>query len=340
MPCLFLTYPSARYTVLYLHGNADDLGRCRSFCGALREQFQVHVMAVEYPGYGICPGTYCSEQMVTENAVAALRFIRETLGQSFDSILVFGRSIGCGPALSLAVHYPVGGLILVAPMSSFLSLSRDYTGSLGPMVLTERFPNRERICHVRSSVMIIHGGKDSVIHSRHGKELFKLCKARKLLVMPPEMGHNDDLFADLNVLVVPMLRFFPLPDYSFEELKVPAWAFSRSMCADPHAAAYAETEEGVEVQNATGIFKIKRPLLASAGLLAMNPREEKVISHVVQLPHQRQERTASRSRLAAVQEPQKSPAVADLPPDSLVSAEEIPNEESLAIEESFSLEAL
>ena len=39
----------------------QDLGRCRWFCLFLRDQFQVHVLAVEYPGYGVCPGTTSRE---------------------------------------------------------------------------------------------------------------------------------------------------------------------------------------------------------------------------------------------------------------------------------------
>lgn len=68
VPCLLLKYPYSRFLVLFFHSNAEetsrrfvvpfgeDLGRCYSFCSALRDRCQVHVLAVEYPGYGVCPG--------------------------------------------------------------------------------------------------------------------------------------------------------------------------------------------------------------------------------------------------------------------------------------------
>merc|ERR1712039_243833 len=46
-------------------------------------------------------------------------------------------------------------------------------------------------------------------------------------VCPEHMQHNTNLFADPCYLVVPMLRFFSLPDYSFDEVELPAWAYLR-----------------------------------------------------------------------------------------------------------------
>mmetsp|Transcript_9325 Transcript_9325/g.19269 ORF Transcript_9325/g.19269 Transcript_9325/m.19269 type:complete len:98 (-) Transcript_9325:30-323(-) len=39
------------------------------------------------------------------------------------------------------------------------------------------------------------------------------------------MEHNSNLLADTSYLAVPMLQFFSLPDYSFEELRVPPWVY-------------------------------------------------------------------------------------------------------------------
>ena len=101
VPCLFLPYSSARFLVLFFHSNAEDIGKCYAFCNILREQFQVHVLAVEYPGYGICPGV-CDEKSVMENAFAAFKFVIDVLHWPLDGIKIFGRSIGTGPALALA----------------------------------------------------------------------------------------------------------------------------------------------------------------------------------------------------------------------------------------------
>mmetsp|Transcript_143149 Transcript_143149/g.252647 ORF Transcript_143149/g.252647 Transcript_143149/m.252647 type:complete len:403 (-) Transcript_143149:30-1238(-) len=225
VPCLFLKYPSARFLILYLHSNAEDIGKCYSFCAVIREQFQVHVLAVEYPGYGICPGGPATADTVTENAFAVFRFIREVLKWPTDSIKIFGRSIGTGPAIALAVQYKVSGLILITPFLSIKDLLRDTVGTVVSYLVEERFPSKDRVHLIRSPVLIIHGQKDTLIPCHHGIQLYELCRGRKLLVCPEIMQHNTNLLTDVGYLVLPMLQFFALPDYCFEEIDVPAWAF-------------------------------------------------------------------------------------------------------------------
>lgn len=224
VPCLLLKYPSARFLVLYLHSNAEDIGTCYGFCHVMRVQFQVHVLALEYPGYGMCPGGPATADSVTENAFAVFRFVREVLKWPTDSIKVLGRSIGTGPAISLAVQYKIAGLILVAPFLSIKELLHDAVGVLSYLI-EERFPSKDRVHLVRSPTLIIHGQKDTLIPSRHGATLYDLCRSRKLLVCPEEMEHNTNLLIDPGYLVVPMLQFFSLPDYCFEDIEVPVWAF-------------------------------------------------------------------------------------------------------------------
>lgn len=229
VPCLFLPYSSARFLIFYVHSNAEDIGRCHAFCSSVRAQFQVHVLAVEYPGYGICPGGPCNEQSVTENAFVAFRFVREVLGWPLDSILIMGRSIGCGPAISLAVRYQVSGVIIVCPMLSVKDLVKDVAGPLSYMVHEDRFPNKDRVPLIRSPLLVVHGQKDIMIPCKHGVDLYGACRSRKLLVCPKDMEHNTNLLANVTYFVLPMLQFFSLPDYCFEDIKVPSWAYDKRL---------------------------------------------------------------------------------------------------------------
>lgn len=261
IPCLFLKFPSARFLILYLHSNAEDIGRCYRFCHVMRVQFQVHVLAVEYPGYGICPGGPATAESVTQNALAAFRFVREVLEWPLDGIKVFGRSIGTGPAISLAVQYKVAGLILVAPFLSIKRLLHDAMGMLSCFV-EERFPSEKRMHWVQSPLLIIHGQKDTLVPCRHSAELFILCRQRKMLICPEDMEHNTNLLLHRNYLLVPMLQFFSLPDYSFEDFRVPAWAFPckgarRASPIRPELPAFVEVppEPGLSFQTAVAAPK-------------------------------------------------------------------------------------
>jgi len=225
VPCLLLTYPSARFLIIFFHSNAEDLGRCRGFCCYLREQFQVHVLAVEYPGYGVCPGLPSGET-VMENALAGLRFATETLRWPLDSIKVFGRSIGTGPAVGLASLFSFAGVILVTPFLSVQELFRDRVGPFAGLV-EEWFANEEMAPKITSPTIIIHGQRDELISCRHGEMLYELIRSRKLLVSPPEMEHNTNLLTNLQFFVLPMFQFFALPDYIFQDMHVPAWAYDK-----------------------------------------------------------------------------------------------------------------
>jgi len=229
VPCLLLPYVSARFLVFYLHSNAEDIGRCHAFCSSVRSQFQVHCLAVEYPGYGVCPGGPCDEHKATANAFTAFRFVTEVLKWPLDSIIILGRSIGCGPAISIAVRYQVAGVIVISPMLSVRELCWDVLGPVS-YALEERFPNKDRVPLMSSPFLVVHGQKDSIIPCRHGVELYKACRSRKLLVCPKDMEHNTNLLADISYLVLPMLQFFSLPDYCFEEMNIPSWVYDKRMC--------------------------------------------------------------------------------------------------------------
>ena len=54
IPCLFLKYESGSSKIfLYFHANAEDLGRAYRFLTYIHVYLKMHVIAVEYPGYGV-----------------------------------------------------------------------------------------------------------------------------------------------------------------------------------------------------------------------------------------------------------------------------------------------
>lgn len=222
VPCLLLESKYSRFVCLYFHSNAEDIGNCYHFCRALQLQFEVTVLAVEYPGYGICGGQP-SEVSVNANARLVMDFARDVLGFASDSILVLGRSIGCGPALAISAHLPLGGVILVCPFRSLREIVRHTAGSIIAELIGERFPNQELIKQVVAPLLIVHGQKDRVVPCSHGQALYSLCTSRKRLVCPKDMEHNSNILADPSHFIFPAMHFFSLPDFNFDRLQIPAW---------------------------------------------------------------------------------------------------------------------
>jgi len=179
----------------------------------MRDQFKVNVLAVEYPGYGLLHHMSPSEDGVYEVALTAFRFLVDEVNVRYSQIILFGRSLGTGPAVYLAAQYPVGGLILVSAFSSIKGAVQSIVGRVFAWTFKERFPNNRIIANVSCSTLFIHGECDGLIPAEHSLRLFKRCRARKLLITPPKMEHNSNLFGDASFLAVPAIHFFGFPGY-------------------------------------------------------------------------------------------------------------------------------
>jgi len=213
IPCLWFPAPKAATVILFFHANAEDLGMSFAVLRHVRDQFKVNVLAVEYPGYGLLHHMEPSEAAVYEVALTAFRFLVDEIGVRYSQIILFGRSLGSGPAVFLAAQYPVGGLILVSAFTSIRAAVQSIVGRVVAWTFNERFPNSRIIANVSCSTLFIHGESDSLIPAEHSLRLFKRCRARKLLVTPPKMEHNSNLFGDASFLAVPAIHFFGFPGY-------------------------------------------------------------------------------------------------------------------------------
>jgi len=213
IPCLWLPAPRAAGVILFCHGNAEDLGMSFAFVRHMRDQFKMNVLAVEYPGYGLLTHVSSSEAACKEVVLTAFRFVLDDLKVAYEQIILFGRSIGSGPAIWLASRFPVGGLILVAAFASINQVIKSLVGWLLSTAFLERFPNIALIGNVSCPTLFIHGEKDSLVPPSQSVALFKQCRARKLLITPPSMEHNTNLFTDASFLAVPAINFFGLPGY-------------------------------------------------------------------------------------------------------------------------------
>lgn len=181
---LYLPNPQARYTFLYSHGNAEDLGRARPGLEALRD-LGFAIFAYDYRGYGTSQGTP-SEPAIYQDIDAAYRYLTNTLKLPVDRVIVYGRSVGGGPSIDLASRVPVAGLIVE---STFTTAFRVVTKiSLYPF---DRFANIVKIARVRCPVLIIHGTADRVVPFHHGKALYQRANQPKRLVEVPGADHND-----------------------------------------------------------------------------------------------------------------------------------------------------
>jgi hypothetical protein len=101
------TAPGARYTILFSHGNAEDLGDIEPLLLRL-QALGLDVIAYDYEGYGQSEGRP-SEARVYADIDAVYRYLTEQRGVPSERILAYGRSLGGGPSVDLASREPLGG---------------------------------------------------------------------------------------------------------------------------------------------------------------------------------------------------------------------------------------
>lgn len=181
---IYLPNPDAEYTLLYSHGNAEDIGQGLPKYYAL-QALGFSVFAYDYRGYGLSDGKP-SEPGVYEDINAAYRYLTENLDVPSRKIILYGRSVGGGPAVDLATREPVGGLILE---STFVSAFRVLTRvQIFPF---DKFANLQKIDEVRCPILILHGTEDEVVPLWHAEQLFDAATAPKWSLWVSGANHND-----------------------------------------------------------------------------------------------------------------------------------------------------
>jgi abhydrolase domain-containing protein 17 len=182
---LYLPNPGAAVTLLYSHGNAEDLGHVAPMLEEYRRA-GFAVLAFDYRGYGLSTGGPPSARGATRDMEAVYRHAVSTLGIPPSRIVLVGRSVGSGPATELAARLPVGGLVIE---SGFVSAFRVMTHvSLLPF---DRFHNLLHVRRVRCPVLVIHGREDEVIPWSHGRRLYEAANEPKSFLWVDEAHHND-----------------------------------------------------------------------------------------------------------------------------------------------------
>jgi len=172
IPAFFIERPNAQVTILFSHGNAEDLGMIYDWFNDLARALRVNIMAYDYTGYGKSNGSpheyYCYEDIE-----AAYRYLIEVRRLQPEQIVLYGRSLGSGPSCYLAAKTsregrPVAGVILQSPLLSAYRVAFNFRFTM----VGDKFPNIDYAPHIRCPVFIVHGTLDEVVPFRHGEELF------------------------------------------------------------------------------------------------------------------------------------------------------------------------
>eukprot|EP00927_Polykrikos_kofoidii_P021061 TRINITY_DN20076_c0_g1_i4.p2 TRINITY_DN20076_c0_g1~~TRINITY_DN20076_c0_g1_i4.p2 ORF type:complete len:336 (+),score=51.83 TRINITY_DN20076_c0_g1_i4:200-1207(+) len=225
---------------LYFHPNAVDIGECiedmEAICDGAYDGDAI-IIAPEYPGYGLLNDYEPCVEGIDLVAMTAWQFCFTELSFGADRIMLWGRSIGCGPATRLAwqlggmsatraqmneethpkkqSYVPVGALVLMAPYVSIPAVVEHHTASpflgslVGPMWEVLDYVKDARMQEV--ALCVLHPKKDDIIPSIHGLKVYQeaMCR-RKHGLWLSFAGHNfqpeEDHFAQVKVFLSSVIQ--------------------------------------------------------------------------------------------------------------------------------------
>jgi fermentation-respiration switch protein FrsA (DUF1100 family) len=179
--------PSAgRPVVLYFRGNAQSFSR-------EHERYAQFVadgygfLAFDYRGFPGSPG-----ELSEENVLADALAVFDWLAEREDTILLWGRSLGSGPATYVASQREAEALLLETPFVSAVAVAADRYGFLPVgLLMHDQFPVSEWIEEVEEPVFVAHGTADTTIGYTHGERVYALAPNPVELWIEPEAGHGE-----------------------------------------------------------------------------------------------------------------------------------------------------
>jgi uncharacterized protein len=205
------------FWILHLHGNADTAFSRQQLehVAALRD-LGFAVLAFDYRGFGRSPGV-ASEAHMDQDAYTAYEAMIAR-GVAPERIILWGHSLGSGPAVWLASRERAAALVLFGAFTSIPDAAQDTYPYLPVRWLASvHFDSRSLIGQVHVPVLIAHSVTDRLIPYHHALALFAAAHEPKRLVLLRGAsndglgGHADALYQRCDALAPALSALISAP---------------------------------------------------------------------------------------------------------------------------------
>ena len=172
--------------IVYYRGNAGSFTR-------EHERYEAFVadgygfLAFDYRGFPASPGEL-SETNVLADGLAAF----DWAAQQGVPLVIWGRSLGSGPATWTASRREARALLLETPFDSAVAVARDRYGFLPvDWIMIDQYRVDEWIATVAAPVFVAHGTADTTIGYAHGVRVDALAVNKVPMWTVEGAGHSD-----------------------------------------------------------------------------------------------------------------------------------------------------
>lgn len=201
---LYLPVTEARRgTVLFLHGNAENLSSHIHAVSWLPAQGYA-VLALDYRGYGRSQGG-ASVGALHQDAATALAWLSARGAAQTGPLIVYGQSLGGSVAIRLIADHPpqtdVVAVIADSAFASYRGIAREKLGQVWltwplqwPLswLISDQYAALDVVQRIAPiPLLLIHGEQDPVVPAAHSHRLFAAAADPKDLWLVPQGQHID-----------------------------------------------------------------------------------------------------------------------------------------------------
>ncbi|MFQ5580213.1 MAG: alpha/beta hydrolase [Nitrospiria bacterium] len=203
----FVPVTDSQSTLLWLHGNAGNLGHRVNQLRLLHHELKKNIFMVDYREYGRSQGVV-SEEGTRQDALSSYDYLLTRSDIDSEKIIAFGQSLGAAVAVELATSRRLQGLILEAPFTSIREMAR-VTFPWLPIgrFLSTKYDSISKIGQIRVPLLVMHGDRDAVIPFSQGQRLYEAGNEPKTFYPIPDAGHNNTYLVGRDSYFKTMLRF-------------------------------------------------------------------------------------------------------------------------------------
>ena len=172
--------------IVYYRGNALSFSREHARYEAM-EADGYGFLAFDYRGFGGSPGDI-SQEHVLQDALAAFDW---AAAKGFP-LVIWGRSLGSGPATYVASERRADALYLETPFDSATAVARDRYWYLPvDLLMEDKYPVDQWIEKVDEPVFVAHGTADTTVGVQHGQRVYELAPHKAGLWLEEGADHDD-----------------------------------------------------------------------------------------------------------------------------------------------------
>lgn len=175
--------------ILYYRGNSGSFSR-------EHERYEAFVasgygfLSFDYRGFPGSPGELTQDNVLADSLAAF-----DWLAAKGDPILLWGRSLGSGPAAYVASLREADALLLETPFLSAVAVAADrYFFLPVGLLMKDQYPVDHWMADVDEPVLVAHGTADRTIAYYHGERVYGLAKHPVGIWIEPNADH-DQLWA-------------------------------------------------------------------------------------------------------------------------------------------------